>query len=218
MLYEKEVYGEALTVYDSLINTGASSFGLWYNYAMTNLRLKQHGPAIYGFEKAKQFASNEDLEYHIALSKELIADPIPEFSDFFLVRWWHALVLGIGSNFWAFVAIILSLSGLVLLWLVWNGRVAFARARWLSVVLLSMGALTLILSIAGSGLEDDRHPAVVMNDGTILHEGSDDRSPEIRLVSEGIKIMLIDSIGDWYKIRLPDKDEGWIKSSAVRPL
>ena len=218
VLYEKEVYGEALTVYDSLINSGASSFGLWYNYAMTNLRLKKHGLAIYGFEKAKQFTSNEDLEYHLSLSQEMIADPIPEFSDFFLVRWWHALVLGVGPNFWAAGALIFFFSGLILLWFGWNGKLAFEHTTWVSGVLLTIGILALCLSIAGARIEQGRQPAIVMIEGAAIHEGSDERSPELRLVSEGIKIMLIDSIGDWYKVRLPDKDEGWIKSAAVRPL
>lgn len=218
VLYEKEVYGEALTVYDSLISAGESSYGLWYNYAMANLRLKRQGPAIYGFEKAKQYSSSKDLEYHLTLSQEMIADPIPEFSDFFLVGWWRALVLGIGSNGWAILAIIFAISGLILMWLGWKGSVVFDHISWLSGILLAAGLLSVVLSNVGFKMSDRLRPAIVMIEGAAIHEGSDERSPELRLVSEGIKVMLIDSIGDWYKIRLPDKDEGWIKTGQVRPL
>ena len=51
-----------------------------------------------------------------------------------------------------------------------------------------------------------------------INQAPDDISPEVTEVGEGIKVWITDELGDWYKVVLRDKDEGWIKKSEVEVI
>jgi len=48
-----------------------------------------------------------------------------------------------------------------------------------------------------------------------LYEAADDRSNSIVSIGPGNKVFLLDTIGDWYKVQLRDKDTGWVKKDRV---
>ena len=43
----------------------------------------------------------------------------------------------------------------------------------------------------------------------------DNRSDEIENLSAGVKVKILDTIDDWYKVSLVNKEQGWIKVEAV---
>jgi len=50
---------------------------------------------------------------------------------------------------------------------------------------------------------------------TTLRSGADERAESIEDISEGVKVNILDTIGDWYKVSLMNKEQGWIHAAQV---
>lgn len=48
-----------------------------------------------------------------------------------------------------------------------------------------------------------------------IYQAPDERSGEVVTIGPGNKVYILDTIGDWYKVQLEDKDAGWIKKENI---
>ena len=48
-----------------------------------------------------------------------------------------------------------------------------------------------------------------------LFSGVDTRSQILQEVDPGIKAEVLDSLDSWYKISLPDREQGWMKKDKI---
>ena len=180
------------------------------------LKLNNYARAILNYEKALLLEEREDITNNLGLAKDRILDPIPEFDDFFLKKWWLGLLEFFGANGWLIV-------GFIFLCLAAYGFTKYIKDTSfrktstivMSVAILIIGLFSIFLSIRAADLAEKSRHAIVLNEGSSMHEAADEKSAEVRLLSAGIKVKIIDQIGDWLKIRLPDKDVGWMPASGL---
>lgn len=48
-----------------------------------------------------------------------------------------------------------------------------------------------------------------------LKSGADNSSPDILILHEGIKVTVLDRIGLWSKVSLPNGEQGWLPSDSL---
>lgn len=213
LLYEDEQYQGAVAVYDSLMNEGDKSFALFYNQGNAYLALRQVDQAILNYERALLIDETEALRHNLNEARTLIAEPIPEFSDFFLYVWWKGLLTALGANGYAILALLTFVLGLILLFRMWNGGIMLPS--WVGYAILLIAMVFLALSFAAGEQARSESYAVVMISPKELYESPDERSEKLRNVSPGIKVQIIDRIGEWRKVSLPDKDVGWMHKDWI---
>ena len=209
LLYEKKDYQGAIRLYDEMIEDGMSSYGLWYNRGLAQLQLSNVGEAILSLERAARWDETEEVLSHLQMANGLIENEIPEFSDFFLTTWWNTMVRSVGVNGFASLGLLVFILACLLLFLSWTGRVVMHRAELKAAVLAFVAMVLVLLSVSAQNTQESDVQAIVMTESE-LFEGSDERSPQIRLLSVGVKVRVLDRIGEWYKVRLPDKEIGWV--------
>lgn len=214
-LYEKEAYPGTIRILDSLYQAGYSSFPLYYNLGNAYLGNKEIGKAILFYERALQIKNTDALENNLAQANMLVNEPIPTFSDFFLVAWWYGILESIGSNGFAVIAVLCLLLGVIILYVKWlKGTARFSA--WHGFISLGLSLILLMLSWAAYVHDRDLSFGVVMKEQAVLYESSDNRSNELRMLSEGIKVKVLDELqSGWIKVQLPDKDVGWVSSGEV---
>lgn len=215
--YQNEDYQGAVAIYDSLVTSGHASFSVYYNMGNAYLHLRQIDQAILNYEKAKLLSSSKELDENLSTAEGLITEPIPQFSDFFLIKWWNSLLKLFGSNGYAIIGLLVFFMAMVFLWRRWQRDASLSFFGGPSLLML-IGVLCLGLSWAALQLERSEVYAVVMRSERSLYIGADERSDEIRKVAAGVKVKVLDSISKWKKVSLPDKDIGWMHEDHLAPV
>lgn len=69
-----------------------------------------------------------------------------------------------------------------------------------------------------SSLEKNNPWAIIMKSETPLLIAPDTASKEILSIHEGLKVKIINQIGDWYKIELTNKEVGWVLQTTLERI
>ena len=216
VLFQEEKYLEALEIYKSLETAGVGSSDLLYNMGNTELKLDNFTRAILYYERALVLEDGESIRRNLEIARKRILDPIPEFEDFFLRKWWLGLLSVLGSNGWLLLALLLAISAAIGFTLyVRDLSLRNSRTLLLAGLALLFSLLALFLSRNDALRQEGQRHAIVMQERSPVYEAADDMSQESRLLSSGVKVEIVDQIGDWLKVQMPDKDKGWLPSKSV---
>jgi hypothetical protein len=139
----------------------------------------------------------------------------------FFVNWWLGLINILPSARWAVIAVVCLWLGtacaacsLPLFRLIWLRR--FLRLAAACALLVSLAALT--CAMQRSGIENDHSQAILMAETVSVRSAPDDQSTSLFVLHEGVKLQVLDVVGNWNKIRLADGKVGWIPASAMERI
>jgi len=215
--YKDKNYKEAITAYTQVLDEGFSSAELCYNLGTAYLQDKQLAKAILYFEKASRInPSDNRAAQNLAIAREEIDSPVVEIPEFFLLRFWKSFANLLPTWLWTLLQLLstLLLCYAVYLWRL--GKEESLKFKGFSLMLCAF-AFTLISYFAGRTKNDlltNKQSGIVM-EATVLMSGPDSRSDEIEPLSEGVKIKILDSIDEWYKVALMNKEQGWMAKDKV---
>lgn len=207
----------------SLISQDAEilSADLLYNQGNTAFNEERFGDAVYHYEKALILdPGSNDILVNLELSKERLEADIVELDSFFLAKWWNGLSNTFMPGTWKIlsVLILLGLLGLIYLWFFrnrdWSSTKVFSGLGALSFLLL----LTILAGSTRSNMIYSNPFAVLGGDAQSLYQGPDLVSEKIKPVVNGVKVKVLDSSGEWYKVSTMDSEQGWIEKKNVRLL
>ena len=220
--YNEANYKVAVDYYESSLNNGMISSELFANLGTAYLKEGEIGKCILNLEKSLLLSpENSNAKSNLILAEEKIQNPVTHIPDFILVTMWNSLISQFSVKAWLYIHGVLLLIFLLLLsgmWLdlnllgidklrEWTGSLALI----ILVIAFSLGAL--FLSLERKNQIHGTNFGIIMNSESNLYNGPDDRSSEVTKLSEGSRIHILDRINNWYKVRMDDKDEGWIRES-----
>lgn len=214
--YKQEDYKKAISSFNELLATGKLSKDLYYNLGNAYLKDKQVGPAIINYERGLRLKpSDSNIIQNLAVAKEEIATPVTEIPEFFMVRFWKAFASLFSPLFWMVIQMVLAFLFLYGIYL-WRLSEKGQQLRGFSMMVAAF-LLLLTTYLAGrtaSWVKNRKDVGIVMELET-LRSGPDNRADEIESLSSGVKVKILDTIDDWYKVSLVNKEQGWIKNTAV---
>lgn len=219
--YKNEDYTTAIASYEQLLKEGQHSNVLYYNLGNSYYKNEQLGLAILNYEKGLLLApGDKDLSHNLLVARtkvETQLDPIPEF---FLDRWWRSIILAMSSLGWSILGLSLLAGGCMglMLWRIGQTRL---QKKWGLLIGGSLVVISLfVLWIAQSrkDFELDSGYAVVITEKIDLKSGADDKSTTIFQLTEGVKVKVLDKIGNWNKVQLADGELGWLQENTLLPI
>lgn len=217
--YRSGDFSKAAELYEQIARNGYRHPSLFYNLGNSYYKLKNIPAAILNYERAKRLAPrDEDIAYNLRLANLRIVDKIEPIPQLFFAEWWNAFLGELPSAGWAVVII-------AALWLAVVAGSLVVLLRSVVIRRISLAAATLFLLCAVVGIvgatqqlhnEQNTHDAVVFTPSAAVKSAPDEKSTDLFVLHEGVKIELLDSVGDWVKIRLADGKVGWLPlASAV---
>lgn len=210
-------YATAESKYRKLLDAGRGSASVLYNLGTTALAAGDVGRAVLSLERARRIADDDDIEANLAVARERQVDQVvggdkagpftsrladalsePLVSSSFLVTWWLAFLL-------AFLA--------------WRKR---GHAR-LTLALAAAGALTLAAALGGAvaihaAVRQRVVEGVVLAASARAREFPGDTAKTAFEVHAGLKVRLLESSGQYMRIRLPNALEGWVATDSLEAL
>ncbi len=214
--YNKKDYQTAIKIYESLIKSNNKSAGLLYNLANCYNATNQISKAILNYEKALILApGNSDIKYNLSLANEKIESPITNINNFFLSKWYLGIIHSLSASTFSILLIVLIVALLSVVYLSLFRNIYFIdKYKWVIGGLLFLLIITnYSMLIKRTRINNGSH-GIVMQSST-LRSGADSRSQSLQDVDAGIKAILLDSIDNWYKLSLPDREQGWMKKEEI---
>jgi len=211
--YRQRQYADAIEDYEALLREGYRSEALHYNLGNSYYRDGQRGKAILHYERARMLdPSDADIRHNLTVARVDLVDDLEPLPAFFLYRWWDGLRQFLSPTGWSIIGILFLWAGAAGLGF-WRMAPQRRHRKWgfvagLSLLLLSILPFALAASRQSQLL--DSGLAVILSEKTTLRSAPDALSQEVLPLHEGLTVELLDRIGDWYKVRLPDGEQGWL--------
>ncbi|MBL7792841.1 MAG: tetratricopeptide repeat protein, partial [Saprospiraceae bacterium] len=213
-------YGEAIQLYESQLKKNPGYADLHYNLGNAYFKAGRIGGAVLHYEKAALLAPyDQTIQHNLQVARNRVTDNVAPLTPFFLSRWWNGSGALLSPDAW-------SALGLCLLWASAAGWILFLWAAaprrrrigmWIGIVALLLAILPFALAASRAAKLKHSGYAVVMREGAQLHSAPEAQQT-LEPLHEGYKVELLDAIGDWRKVQLPNGDEGWAEAGVLAEI
>jgi SH3-like domain-containing protein len=78
--------------------------------------------------------------------------------------------------------------------------------------------LSFVAAINRHKFQENRKFAIVFSQSTDVKSAPDEQSTGLFVLHSGVKVELIDRVGNWNKVRLADGKIGWMQSSNFKVI
>lgn len=219
--YQDGEYSAAVVAYEQLLAKKWASADLYYNLGSSYLQIDRMGPAILYLERALiQAPGEEDISHNLELARSRLQDDISEIPLFFLTRWWQNMSLAASATVWAILGLLLLFLGAAGLfrWMTGTTREQRKQGFLFGLPLLVLGFIPILLAFNRLQLEENSSFAILQAQEVALQAAPDEGSTVVFNLHEGTKVKILDEIGEWYKVRLPNGDQGWLPEGAMERI
>ena len=220
--YSQARYDDAITIYESVIESKGGASSLYYNLGNAYFRNNMIGKAILNYERALCYDPTDkdtkaNLEYALSMTK----DEIAEQYEVFFVTWFKAIVNSMNINAWAVVAVVTFILMLATMLLFFFNRNVAIRKTALIFVILSL-FVTIFANVAASHIYNymnDNSEAIVMREEAYLKSTPDNSGTELIKVHEGRKVKIVDdTMREWKEVELEEGTVGWLPAVAIERI
>jgi tetratricopeptide (TPR) repeat protein len=211
--FTNQEFEKAANIYEQILAKGKVSFELYYNLGNAYFRLNEIPRSILNYERALQIKPQHgDAQYNLKLANQRTIDQISKTPPFFLIQWWINWRGLFSSTIWSILTIFLAFiacAGLVF-WQLGESRKTKKIGFIVGFACLALSILFSLTAWQRFAYEQNSDKAILFIKEYPLKSGADDSSPDILLLHEGTKVELLDKIGLWQKVRLPNGEQGWL--------
>lgn len=214
-LYSKKKYEEAIVIYKKIESNGSESMGLYFNLGNAYFKNGEIEKAILYYEKAKLLdPNNEDLNFNLGLSYTKIADKIEPVPEFILLKFWNSIVNSFNQKQWMIVNIIVWLLTFgSLFWFLLSNSVAGKKISFLLIfIFLVLSATSGIAGYSNLSRLKDSKSGIIFQANVDVKSSPDESGQTLFVVHKGTKILLLDQVDGWVKMKLLNGNTGWLRA------
>ena len=213
--YKAKNYQQAIDAYQKLISEGYHGADIYYNLGNAYYKTGQISQAILNYERALRITpSDEDIRFNLKLANLKTVDriiPVPQLS---IVTKWQNFVASRCSRTWAILSIVS----------IWLALVAFTLYLFVDNVRkvgFYAGGVLLFFALFFSYFSYTQHQseygachAILTSSNAYVKSAPDASGTDLFIIHEGVKLNILDRVGEWSKVRLADGKVGWVEQSA----
>jgi tetratricopeptide (TPR) repeat protein len=206
-----EDYRSAMETYMAAIKTGMVSPELYFNLGNSFFRLGDYPNAILYYEKAKRLSPKDpEILMNLGITNTRITDKFEVMPDVFFVHYWKFFSGLFSRDVWAIIFLFLVfISILCLTW--YFVALSYSRKKIAFFVFI----LFIIFSGTAFGAALFQHRELTRPTGIIMKNKVEvSSSPQTNrpqfVIHGGTKVDILDELGNYYRIRVPDGSNGWI--------
>lgn len=219
--YKKGEFEKAIESYKKIENQGLVSSELYYNLGNSYYKLNKVGPSIYYFEKAlKLNPLNEDVKNNLVFAKRLALDNIEELPKTVFQKFNQNYLQKLSYNQWAIIVVVFAILGSLFFLLFYFSDISTKKRFYF--VTSSLSFILLIVSFLVSynqySFANNNKEAIVFVEKTDIRNAPTLNSEELFTLHEGAKVIVLDKVDNWKKIKLADGKLGWIIATEIKEL
>ena len=220
-LYRQGKFVDAIKLYEKVLEKNEESGELYFNLGNAYFKTNDYAHAILNYERAKKFIPNDEAvnvnlqlaNVHVTYNVEPI--PLPFYVESWnVVKSWFSLNQLSSMLVGFFVALLISVA--VFLYT----RSFFIKRLFLifNTVFLGCVVVVAIIFIIRISEGTSQQFAVVLTDVVNVKTTPDDNSSDAFVIHQGLKLRLLDKVGDWREVKLADGKVGWMKEKEFEEI
>ena len=220
-MYKQQNYEKAIEYYKTLEKYNLISSELFYNLGNSYYKLNKVGPSIYYYEKAlKLNPLNKDVQNNLVFARRLALDNIEELPKTVFQKLNSRYLQKLSYNQWAIVSIVFCELGSLLFLLFYFSNQPRSKRTFFVTSLISFLFLIISLTITYNQFSyfKNNKVAIVFAEETEVRNAPSLNSEEVFTLHEGTKVIVLDTIDDWKKIKIADGKIGWIIAGDIQLL
>jgi len=220
-LYTEQRYEDAIQLYESIEAKGLQSSELYFNLGNCYYKLNKIAPSIYNYEKALKIEpNNEDALNNLSYAKRMSIDVIEALPKTFLQRFSENFIMKFTFDQWALVGVItafLTALFFLLYYFSISTRKKFVFFN-LSLLMAVVLVLTTIFAFSNYDTVQKDRQAIIFATKSEVKNAPMMSSELVFELHEGTKVMILDGLDNWVKIKLADGKIGWIPESDLKEI
>ena len=213
--YKVKNYPQSIDAYQKLLSDGYRNASVYYNLGNSYYKTDQISLAILNYERALRLApSDDDIRFNLKLANLKTVDRIIPVPQLYIVSKWRSFAGSQSSRSWAIFSVVC----------LWLALIAFAiylfigsmrKSGFFSGALLILFSLFFFyLSYSQSQAEFGAGQAILTATNTYIKSAPDASGTDLFIIHEGVKLNILDRVGEWSKIRLGDGKVGWVQQNT----
>lgn len=212
--YDNNEFSKAIAQYEIVISKGLSSPDLNYNLGNAYFRNGQIGLSILNFEKAiKSNSSHENAKFNLKLAQAKITDqfePVPEVSLSKILR---SINNGISHNIVSIIASICILLGAALF--VFAKKTTIKKYIKYARLLALTGVIFTLIAWQQKLAVDAYRAGITLSTSANIFSEPNPSSTLLFEIHEGTKLDILSESGEWFNIKAPNNEVGWVEASSL---
>ena len=220
-MYKQQNYEKAIEYYKTLEKYNLISSELFYNLGNSYYKLNKVGPSIYYYEKAlKLNPLNKDVQNNLVFARRLALDNIEELPKTVFQKLNSRYLQKLSYNQWAIVSIVFCALGSLFFLFFYFSNQPRSKRTFFVTSLISFLFLIISLTITYNQFSyfKNNKVAIVFAEETEVRNAPSLNSEEVFTLNEGTKVIVLDTIDDWKKIKIADGKIGWIIAGNIQLL
>ena len=216
-VYKAGNYDSAQVLYSEIIQNGMISSALFYNLGNTFFKKGNIPEAILFYERALRLSPNdEDVRYNLDIANTYITDKITPLDNVFITNWWESITYAFSVTTWAvmFIILLLIASTLITAYFIASNRKIKQLGLIGGALVFSISILVVIVTNSAFNRLNDEH-AIVFSPTVNVKSEPTLNSTDQFVIHQGLKVEILDTDGDWTRIRLSDGNSGWLQSQSI---
>jgi hypothetical protein len=210
--YLSKQYEEAEKLYLLVIRKDRKNVNALYNLGNTCFHLKKYPEALLYYEKAKKLnPEDKAIQQNIAITTNKLLSKIEFSKEFFVTKWVKSKVTSRSSASWAIWMLVCLWSG-VLLFVAYL-RTTKSTYRKIGSIALLLAAVFSVFTYRTYRNEQQQNFAIIMLENAYMKKAPVESMNAAAALPAGLKVEILDSDKNWYKIRQPNGKTGWIEKS-----
>ncbi len=220
-VYQAGNFPLAVEQYETILKGGKLfSTELYYNLGNGYFRLNQTGRAILNYERAARLSPTDaDIQTNLSVARGRVTDDIEAVSEVFFVKWYRQLRSALSADAWAILGLLclwLSGGGFAI-WLLGKERAWKKRGFIVGCVALPL-SLLIFLMTNNAAKTTEATFGIVMSKETAFRNAPNENAAVTATLHEGIKLEIVDKIGELTKVKLANGEEGWVTATDLEKI
>jgi tetratricopeptide (TPR) repeat protein len=220
-LYRNGAFKEAIKKYKKIESQDSVSSELYLNLGNAYYKLNKVGPTIFYYEKAlKLDPLNVNVKNNLVFAKRLALDNIEEVPKTVFQRFNKNYLQKLSYNEWAVIVVVFSFSSCIFFLLFYFGYSSTRKRIYFTTSGISFILLIFCIFITYNQYNQTKKnkEAIVFVEKTVVRNAPTFNSEEVFILHEGTKVMVLDAVDNWKKIKLVDGKQGWMIADEIKLL
>ncbi|MBU1299518.1 MAG: tetratricopeptide repeat protein [Bacteroidetes bacterium] len=216
--YRTGDYKNAVALYEAIIKNGYETPELFFNLANAYFKVDNLPASILYYERAKKLLPNDDdINYNLKIANLKVVDKIEPVPRLFFIEWWISMRNLFSADTWT----IFGIAGFWLSAFTWAlfriARKSIIRRLFFftSSIIVFITIFCLFFGYQQYQTETSQNSAIVFFPSVSIKSSPDERGTDLFILHEGVKIEILDAVGDWKKFKLADGKIGWLPDTAI---
>ncbi len=220
-LYQKGEYSKAIELYSSIENEELASDNLYFNLGNCYYKLNKVAPSIYYYEKALKInPTHEDALYNLAFAKRMTIDVIEDLPKTISQKFSESVIHKLTFDTWAIIAVVAS-SLASFLFLMYHFSYSSRKKLFYfntSIIAVFILIISTFFAFQNYKTVQNNRAAIIFVDKVEIKNAPSTSGEEVFELHEGTKVLILDELDNWKKIKIADGKIGWIYADDLKEI